>query len=85
MSLSIDATSWAIHLPSFTGRTAEVARKFAEVDGRGDNEDYTVAEMVWLLGSIITKANGVPSSTLLNISKVIIERVRIANLNCTLP
>ena len=66
MSLSIDATSWAIRLTSSTGREAEVVRKLAEVDGREDDEDGTVTEMVWPLGSVITKASVVSSSTLCN-------------------
>ena len=55
VSLSIDVTSWAIRLASSAGRAAEVARKFAEVDWREGNEDNTVTETVWPLGSIITK------------------------------
>ena len=57
MSLSIDATFWAIRLTSFDGREAEVARKLADVDGRGNDEDGTVTETVWPLGSVITKAS----------------------------
>ena len=85
MSLSIDATSWAIRLTSSAGREAEVARKLAEVDGRGDDEDGTVTETVWPLGSVITKASAVSSSTLRNVSKVIIRRARIDNFESPAP
>ena len=85
MSLSIDAASWAIHLTPSAGREAEVARKLAKVDGRGDDEDDTVTETVWLLGFVITKPSAVSSSTLRNISKVIIMHARITNLNRMLP
>ena len=64
-----------------TDRAPKVARKVTEVDGREDDKDDAGTEIDWSLGSIITKAIGIPSSTFHNVSKVILKHVHIANLN----
>ena len=82
ISLSIDATSWAIHLTSSACRTADVTRKVTEIDGREFDKHNVVTD--GLLGSVIRKWVPCLAPLSTSVSKVIIKHMQTTNLNLRL-